>query len=371
MRPESYSRLPNRMSPVRVGLIGCGQIARAVHLPLLRRLPGAHLVAVAEPVEANRAAAAASVPEVSLYADYQELISAGVVDAVVICLPPHLHAPSAIAAFEAGLHVYLEKPLAPSLAEGARIVDAWRLAGTVGMIGFNFRFHPQVREIRERLRGGTIGTPLAVRSVFSILPHPLPEWKRVRETGGGALLDLASHHVDLVHHLLGDPVVRVFASLRSLRGEGDHAAVQLELASGVPVQTFVSLGTVDEHRMEIVGTSGKLVMDRTELLRPALAGATLRGARLQRVRRTLAALDPRLLLRSPGAEPSFARALEAFVRAAAGGEFAGPTLADGARSLAVVDAAERSAATGAPAVPSWTEGPPARGASAAADAVRR
>jgi len=81
-----------------------------------------------------------------------------------------------------------------------------------------------------------------------------PEWKRSRDTGGGVLLDLASHHVDLVQHLLGDPVVRVYATTRSLRGEGDHAAVQLELASGAMAQIFVSLGTVDENRMEIVGT---------------------------------------------------------------------------------------------------------------------
>lgn len=358
------------MSSVRVGLIGCGQIARAVHLPLLRRLPGMRLVAIAEPEESNRAAAA-SVPGVALFADYRELIAAGGLDAVVICLPPHLHASSAVAAFERGLHVYLEKPLASSLSEGERIVDAWRLAGTVGMVGFNFRFHPQVREVRDRLRDGAIGTPLSVRSVFSILPHPLPQWKRVRELGGGALLDLASHHVDLVHYLLGDPVVRVFASVRSLRAEGDHAAVHLELASGVAVQTFVSLGTVDEHRMEIVGTSGKLVMDRTELLRPALAGATLRGARVQRFRRALGALDPRLLLRSPGAEPSFALALQAFVRGASGGDVAGADLTDGARSLAVVDAAERSAATGVAAIPSWTEGPPTRRASGMADTVPR
>ena len=214
-----------------------------------------------------------------------------------ICVPPHLHAPCAIAAFDAGLHVYLEKPLAPSSTEGARVVDAWRRAGKVGMMGFNFRFHPQVERIRQRLRAGDIGTPLGVRSVFTILPHELPEWKRTRRTGGGVLLDLASHHVDLVHHLLDDPVVRVYASARSLRGEGDHAAVQLELASGAMAQIFVSLGSVDENRMEIVGTSGKLVMDRTELLRPDHVPATQQGARLRRLRRALTALEPRLVMR--------------------------------------------------------------------------
>jgi predicted dehydrogenase len=333
------------MSPLRIGVIGCGQIARAIHLPVLARIPDARLVALAEPVEANRLAAAATVPGATVHSDYRELLQAGGLDAAVICVPPHLHAPCAIAAFDAGLHVYLEKPLAPSSADGARVVEAWRRARKIGMMGFNFRFHPQVERIRQRLGNGDIGSPLGVRSVFTILPHELPEWKRSRTTGGGVLLDLASHHVDLVQHLLGEPVVRVYATTRSLRGEGDHAAVQLELASGAMAQIFVSLGSVDENRLEIVGTSGKLVMDRTELLWPQ------RGARLRRLGRALTALEPRLVLRSPGAEPSFDAALRAFVWSASGNAFAGPDIADGATNLAIIEAAERSAASGCATVP--------------------
>ena len=334
------------MSPVRIGVIGCGRIARAVHLPVLGRLPNARVVALAEPDETSRAAASAIVRGAQSYADYGDLLRAGGVDAVVICVPPHLHAPVATAAFDAGLHVYLEKPLALSVAEGEQLVAAWQRARTIGMIGFNFRFHPQVQRIRERLRDGAVGTPLGVRTIFSILPHELPEWKRARRSGGGVLLDLASHHIDLVHYLFAEPVARVFASTRSLAGEGDHAAVQLELTSGVMAQLFVSLGTVDEHRLEIVGTTGKLVMDRTELVRPDHVPATQQGARARRLARALAALEPARVLRSPGTEPSFAEALGAFVWSASGNAFGGPDLLDGLRSLAVVDAAERSAASG-------------------------
>ena len=85
-----------------------------MHLNVLRRLPAARLVAVAEPIEANGSAAAALAQGVLTFTDYQELIDEAELDAVVICLPPHLHATSAIAAFDAGLHVYLEKPLSPS-----------------------------------------------------------------------------------------------------------------------------------------------------------------------------------------------------------------------------------------------------------------
>ena len=344
------------MTPLRIGAIGCGRIARAVHLPLLGRLPDARVVAIAEPDEPSRVAASAIARGATAYADYGDLLRAGGLDAVVVCVPPHLHAPVATASFDAGLHVYLEKPIALTVAEGEQLVAAWRRARTIGMIGFNFRFHPQVLRIRERLRDSAIGTPLGVRAIFSILPHELPEWKRARRDGGGVLLDLASHHIDLVHYLLDDPVTRVFASTRSLAGEGDHAAVQLELASGVMAQLFVSLGTVDEHRMEIVGTAGKLVMDRTELVRPDHVPATQQGARARRLVRALSALEPARVLRSPGTEPSFAAALGAFVWSASGNAFGGPDLLDGLRSLAVVEAAERSAASGAAESVAW---PPA------------
>ncbi len=341
------------MRLVRLGLIGCGRIARAVHLPILQRISGAQIVALAEPIESSRVAAAELAPGASLFNSWQELIDRASIDAVVICLPPHLHAPCAIAAFSAGLHVYLEKPLAPTLAASERVIAEWQRAGTVGMIGFNFRFHPQVIDVRERIRTGAIGRPIAVRSVFSILPHTIPEWKRALNSGGGALLDLGSHHTDIACYILDDKAERAFASARSLQGEHDNAALQLEMSSGVVMQTFVSLGGTEEHRIEIFGTGGKLVVDRTELLRPLFMPATLRGARFHRILRAISALDPRLLLRSPGVESSFQTALATFVHAAAGGSFSGPDLADGARSLAMIEAAQRSVTTGMAMPASW------------------
>jgi len=334
------------MTQLRIGLIGCGRIAQAVHVPVLQSLHGARLVAIAEADAGNRTTAGRLAPDCTLLGDFQELIDAAAVDAVVICLPPHLHAAAAIVAFEAGLHVYVEKPLAPSMSEAAAIIAAWRTAGTVGMMGFNFRFHPQAQAVREQLQRNAIGKVLAVRGSFTILPHEIPEWKQHRSSGGGVLLDLASHHVDLVRYVLDEPVVQAFAATRSVVGEGDNAAVQLTMRSGASVQLLVSLGSVDENRLEFFGSEGKLVMDRLELLAPQRVNATMRGARVTRIRRALGALNPRLLLRSPGFEPSFALALQAFANAASGGPFTGPDLVDGLESLIVIEAAERAAASG-------------------------
>jgi myo-inositol 2-dehydrogenase/D-chiro-inositol 1-dehydrogenase len=336
--------------PLGVGLVGCGRIAQLFHLRALATLPGARLVAVAD-VDATRLAEARHVAhDATAVADYSEMLGNPDVEAVVICLPTELHAEAAIAAFEGGRHVYVEKPLARDPREAEEIVSAWRRSGKVGAMGFNFRFHPLVRAARRELERGRIGTPLAARTTFCAAARPLPAWKAARATGGGALLELASHHVDLTPHLLASEVDAVFATIRSARSEHDTAAVELRLRSGALVQTFVSMAAVEEDRIELYGDDGKLTLDRYRQRRVV---ATARKRDFSRRARAvdgvrLLAATPRMLgdaLRPP-VERSFELALGRFVDAA---RSLGPVevdLDDGYRSLVVIDAAERSAATG-------------------------
>ena len=105
---------------LRVGLFGCGRIAQALHGPILARMEGVRLTALADADAAARLRLAAVAPGATLYADWRRPLELGEMDAVVICLPPALHAPAAIAALEAGAHVYVEKPLALSLRRRTR-----------------------------------------------------------------------------------------------------------------------------------------------------------------------------------------------------------------------------------------------------------
>ncbi len=329
----------------RIGLIGAGRIAQHFHLPILARMTGARLVAVADP-DAERLTAARQVaPRAQFFAGYRELLTQADVEAVVICAPPALHAETAIAAFEAGKHVYLEKPLATTLEDGRRVLEAWRQAGTTGMIGFNFRFHPLYRRAKALLDSGHYGSILGARSVFTSAARVLPPWKQARATGGGALLDLASHHVDLASYLLDQPVESVMAMLESRRSEDDTAALQLRLRSGAIAQILCAIGSADEHRFEIYAERGRIALDRT-MTHVDLLESSLRGFRLKRLQAGLRLLDPRNLLRSPGVEPSFALALRAFVDATRTGQTPQPDLRDGYRSLALIVAAEEAARTG-------------------------
>ena len=338
-------------SPLRIGLIGYGRIAGFFHLKILTELPSTQLVAIAEADPERREEARRRGSGAAVFEDYESLLTRSDADAVVVALPPALHAPSAIAAFRAGKHVYLEKPIATSLADAGAILEAWREAGTVGMMGFNFRYHPQYRAAREHIRAGTFGPWLAARSIFSVPARPLPVWKQTRAGGGGVLLDLASHHVDLARYLFADEVETVFAAVQSQRTEEDNAAVQVRLRSGVVLQSFCSMDSVDEHRFEVFGQQAKLQV-RTAAREIEIVRASKPKGLVARLRHRAHALDPRRL-RGASGEPSFGRALAAFARSVQAGrlEPGAPDLADGWRSLAAVAAAEESARTGEPIAP--------------------
>jgi predicted dehydrogenase len=333
-----------RAARLRVGVIGCGRIARVAHLPALARAEG-------DP-ESLRAASSHA-PRATFYTDWRELIESSDAEAVVVCLPNALHAEAATAALERGRHVYLEKPMATNLREARSVVGAWRRAGTVGMIGFNYRFNKLYAAARRHVLSGKLGALVAARTVFSTAKADAPDWKRARESGGGALLDLGSHHVDLVRFIFGREVREVFADVWSRRVEDDCATLRLRLADGLIVQSFFSTCAVEEDRFEIYGDEGKLSLDRYLSLDVRLSEPTLRSARLKQLRHALGELrrSPYLLekLRAPANEPSYVSALLAFVAAALEGDRGvknvKPDLEDGYRSLAVVVAAEESART--------------------------
>lgn len=225
-------------TPLGVGLLGCGRIARMFHLLVLSSLDSARLVAVADADLAALRAAQAIVPEAVGVGHVEALLAVPGVDAVVVCLSTHLHADAAVAAFDAGRHVYVEKPLALDAAAAARVREACSASGRTGLVGFNFRFHPLVGAAREAVAAGALGQVVGIRTAFSSAPRELPEWKRDRATGGGALLDLASHHVDLLRHLTGSEITAVSATIATHRSADDTATLTLRLTSGVTAQVL-------------------------------------------------------------------------------------------------------------------------------------
>jgi UDP-N-acetylglucosamine 3-dehydrogenase len=261
-------------SNINVGLIGCGRIARLVHLNILRNHPILTLSVVAEPHLSNREKATAIVPDAVFVSDYNELLRHEDIDAVIICLPNSLHADAAEAALRHGKHVYLEKPIALDIKDAGTVVKAWEESDLTGMIGFNFRFNPLYNSLRELIGAGAIGGVSHVRTVFSSSEISMPDWKKSRASGGGALLDLGSHHIDLIGYILRSEIREVYATIRSLVTEHDHTELELIMENGVHAQSSFTINSLDEDKVEVYGASGKLAVDRynsynVEIMNPA------------------------------------------------------------------------------------------------------
>jgi myo-inositol 2-dehydrogenase / D-chiro-inositol 1-dehydrogenase len=342
---------------VSLGVVGCGAIAQLVHLRLIPSVPGARLAALADPDRQHLARGLARAPGAIGFDSAEELLARGAVDAIVVCSPTHLHADVALRALAAGVHVYLEKPIAATLDDAKRVAEAWRSSGLVGMVGFNCRFNPIYGRLRALLEQDRAGTTVCMRTTFTTAPRELPEWKRNRATGGGVLLDLASHHIDLARFLFGRDVASVRATITSRRSDEDTALLELELAGGIGVQSFFSLAAAERELVEVYGERALLSASRFTSLdvevrdNPNGLGGTL--SRLARravaLRHVPGALQAR---RAPLREPGYAAALRRFVdvvRSALGGAPARctPDFDDGLACLEVIDAAERSARSSA------------------------
>lgn len=339
------------LSKLKVGLIGCGVVALSVHLKNLLRLPDLNLVALADADAQRRQQASHFLPRAECFENYQDLLTMPGLDAVMICLPNALHAEATIAALNAGKHVYLEKPFALNVSQAEQMVEVWQSSGLVGMMGFNYRYNPLYQQLRQAIHGDRIGEIVLVRSHFSTAAKVQPQWKQTRQSGGGVLLDLASHHIDLIRFLLGEAVTRVTAQVRSMRSEEDTATLTLRLANDVLVQSSFSLSAVEDDRIEIYGVAGKLVVDHYRSLTvervPIQAKRFHQLASLGRSLQTLAHF-PYLVqkLRSPWHEPSFHLALTQFVRAIRYHQPVTPSFWDGYQTQRVLAAAEQSMQTG-------------------------
>jgi len=311
------------------------------------------VVGAADPSPEARARAR-RVAGIEAVADPDQLLARDDIAAVVICARTDRHAELAIGAAEAGKHLYLEKPIATTATDARRVADAVRHAGVIGMIGFNHRFHPLHQRARRLLLQGAIGPVRAVQTAFcEPLPMELmPEWKRRRATGGGVLLDLASHQIDLLRWFLDDEIERVEASIASQVTEDDTAWLELRTARGTAATCFFSFRAARGDFFRFIGEQGVLLLDRYALsLELAVTRRDSRAVRRRRLPPPWAVTPWRVrkLLR-PAHEPSYRRSLVAFVEALHGRPRELPSMMDGLRSLEVVLAAEASGRDGEPSL---------------------
>jgi predicted dehydrogenase len=197
-----------------LGIVGLGSVGN-VHLQHALQLRNARLVAVAD-VSKKALNRARERGVKKIYNDYTELLKDSEVDAVIIALPTHLHVQCATRAADAGKDIFVEKPLARNVKEAEGLISAIRSASVKFMIGYPLKFNEVFRKLREKMKTGELGTvevayatnigpgPFISRAdIYS--PIPVPDWWFNKElTGGGVLIDLGSHMINLLRWYFGD-----------------------------------------------------------------------------------------------------------------------------------------------------------------------
>jgi predicted dehydrogenase len=232
----------------RLGVIGVG-VMGSNHARVLAELPGAELVAVADP-DRTQAAYVADALHTQAVDDVEALLPLGV-DAVTIAAPTHLHHEIALACIARGIHVLVEKPIASNAEEGRSIVAAARRAGVVLMVGHVERFNPAVETIKEAIRGEKI---LSI-GITRVGPFP-PRMSNV-----GVVIDLAVHDIDLIRWFTDSDIVEVQPMLASAIAEReDIALLQFRTASGVLAQINTNWLTPFKARTVHVATRDKYII---------------------------------------------------------------------------------------------------------------
>jgi len=367
------------MKPINIGLIGYGGIGR-VHALAYRAIPFYYglpadtvkIVGVATTRPASAQKAAQEIGCEFWTADYRELLARGDIDVVDVTTPNHVHAEIVIAAAQAGKHIYCEKPLAMTVAEGQRMVAAAAQAGVKTQMTFNLRFFPAVARARQLIESGFLGNIFSFRgryyrSSYIAADKPLSWRLRKDVSGGGALFDLGSHILDLIYYLLGDysavqATVDTLIKARPVAAGAnetapvdvdDIALMHVRMASGLLglIETSrMGTGFTNDLPVEIFGDKGAI---RFNLADPAWlevydvrdAESPLGGMRgfrkIEAVGRYPGAKSPDWTM-APGFERSHAECQYQFLKAIAEDQPTAPSLADGLHIQTVMEAAMRS-----------------------------
>jgi len=259
---------------IRVGVIGTGAISQIVHVPIFAEREDVDLLAVSD-ADSHKARALSKRFGVPLVLDDDALIAHPDLDAVVICTPNYLHEPMAIAALEAGKHVFVERPLATTSAGVRRVLDAAERAGRVLVPAVPHRFRPGVAALRSFIAGGELGTLYAARGSWltRLMPGSRLNWRSDRaEAGGGALIDLGVPALDLCMWLIGFPKMKRVTCVTSPAGATleDAATLMAESVDGIALSIEVSnrfFAREDRFYARVMGTEGSGSLPPLEVCR--------------------------------------------------------------------------------------------------------
>lgn len=195
------------MSTLRVGIIGTGGIARSVHIPNYQKIDDVKVTACCDVVEKSAKACAEQFSIPHWYTDYNEMLKKEDLDAVSVCTPNFMHKDPTIAALKAGCHVMVEKPIGMNATEGREMVETARKAGKKLAMGLMTRQGGAAQALKRAIDAGDLGQIYFAKSL-ALRRRGIPGWGvfgQKDKQGGGPLIDIGVHILDLTLWLMGHP----------------------------------------------------------------------------------------------------------------------------------------------------------------------
>lgn len=259
------------MKKLKVGILGCGSIAKYRHFPEYTDNHNTEVVAVCDIVSERAQFLADQVEGAQVYSDFNEVIALPEIDIISICLPNYLHAEVTVKALDAGKHVLCEKPMASSHEEAKSMIEAANISGKKFMIGHNQRFVDAHVKAKEIIESGKLGK---INNFTTSFGHNGPEpwsvegpvsWFLDKEkVFSGAMGDLGVHKIDLIRYIL-DEVTEVGAFVETTQRKGttevdDDAVCILKTKSGM-------VGTLVASWNYINGTNATVIYGSKGILR--------------------------------------------------------------------------------------------------------
>jgi predicted dehydrogenase len=269
------------MQKLKMGIIGVGGIAQSRHIPSFLALSDHVTIEAISDVNEQTAKSVAERFQIpTIFTDYREMFKT--VDAVTICTPNKFHAEMTVAALQAGLHVLCEKPMAMTLEECEKMLDAANKSGKVLAIAYHWRFMKESKAAKTLILENSIGQPMVVRAK-ALRRRKVPGWgvfTNKELQGGGSLIDYGCHFLDLSLWLLGNPEVSevsgsAYNRLSKMPGQvnlwgnfnsetfevDDHVTAYIKCANGASIlfeTSWMANINGDEESLSISGETGGL-----------------------------------------------------------------------------------------------------------------
>ena len=251
------------MSKIRLGVLSTAHIGTATVIPAMQQGAYCEVTAIASRDLARAQFEARQLGISRAYGSYEELLADPHIDAIYNPLPNHLHVLWSIKALEAGKHVLCEKPIAPTVAEAQKLVDAAKQYPNLKVMeAFMYRFHPQWLLARQLVRDGKIGVLRTVQSFFSYYNDDPRNIRNIAEVGGGGMLDIGCYNVSVARFIFGAEPQRVSGIV-----EYDPQLKTDRFASGIldfgqGTSTFTcSTQLTSYQRVNIFGTEGRIEIE--------------------------------------------------------------------------------------------------------------